>query len=115
MSTLPNAWIDFGVALVVIAALIEGLAQVCLKIGAHAIRRAQAWVALGVALFVVEVLVYTAALRSLDVSVAYPISALSYAAVVAASALLLRERVGPRRGWGVALVVAGAAVSAPGA
>lgn len=102
-----------GALLVVLAAIVEGLAQVSLKVGAHAPRRARAWVALGVALFVIEVVLYTGGLKWLDVSVAYPLSALNYAAVVAASALFLKERGGRRRWWGVALIVLGAALSAP--
>ena len=110
-----GAWshAQLGALLVVAAALLEGLAQVCLKLSAHAPRRPREWWALGVALFVVEIALYTGGLRWLDVSVAYPLSALNYAAVVGASALLLGERGGSRRWWGVALVVLGAALSAP--
>ena len=103
-----------GVLLVLLAAFIEGLAQVCLKVGARSLSRPRSWMALGVALFVIEILLYTGGLRSLDVSVAYPLSALNYAVVVAASALFLKERGGLKRWCGVALVVLGAALSAPG-
>ena len=102
-----------GALLVVAAALVEGLAQVSLKLGARAVTRARAWTALGVALFVIEIGLYTAGLKWLDVSVAYPISALNYGAVVVASALLLQERISARRWCGVALIVLGAALSAP--
>ena len=67
-----GAWshAQLGALLVVAAALLEGLAQVCLKLSAHAPRRPREWWALGVALFVVEIALYTGGLRWLDVSVA---------------------------------------------
>jgi undecaprenyl phosphate-alpha-L-ara4N flippase subunit ArnE len=107
---------QLGVLLIVSAALVEGAAHVCLKRAAISVppHGGLRWQALGVLLFIVEIALYTGGLRQLDVNIAYPLSALSYAAVLGASAVFLREQVGPRRWAGVALVGLGAALCAPG-
>jgi drug/metabolite transporter (DMT)-like permease len=103
-----------GVALVLAAALIEGVAQVCLKRATEIVRRTDAaWLALGVGLFVIEIGLYTRALKTLDVAVAYPLSALSYASVVLSARLLLGERPDRRRWSGVLLIILGAACAVP--
>lgn len=49
-------------------------------------------------------------LRTVNLSVAYPLMSLSFVVVPAASAILLREPISPRYWLGVVLIVAGLAV-----
>ena len=102
-----------GVLMVLSGAVLEGVAQVCLKRTASSGSRRLPWLAAGVVLFLLEIGLYTRALKTLPVSVAYPLSALSYAAVVVAARLLLGERPDRRRWAGVLLVVTGAACALP--
>ncbi len=102
-----------GVVLVAVAASFEGLAQACLKNAAHAPRRINPWLFTGIGLFVVEAGLYTGALQLLEISIAYPISALSYVAVILASRWMLGETVGPWRWLGVALIILGVAIVVP--
>ena len=99
-----------GVVLVAVCAAFEGLAQVCYKKAAHALSRKTAWVLGGTGLFAVEAALYTLALRFLDLSIAYPLGALSFVAVALLSHALLRERISPSRWIGVLLILAGAAM-----
>jgi multidrug transporter EmrE-like cation transporter len=102
--------------MVCVAALLEGVAQVALKCAAGSSgTRHVVWLSLGGALFAVEIGLYTRALKTLDIAVAYPLSALSYAAVVLAARVLLGERPDRSRWTGVVLIVAGAACALPDA
>lgn len=99
-----------GVTIVLGCAVIEGLAQVFLKLSAMraAIRHIRyGWIALGVALYLVEVGLYTIALRLLSVSSAFAISSLSFVTVAVLAAWLLREQISPTRWAGIALILAG--------
>lgn len=102
-----------GAMLVVVAAGFEGLAQACLKSAAHAPRRINHWLLSGIALFVIDASLYTGALQLLDISVAYPISALSYVAVILASRWLLAETIGRWRWLGATLIILGVAIAVP--
>ena len=103
-----------GIVMVGLAALLEGVAQVALKCAAGTTgARHTAWLGLGGALFVLEIGLYTRALKTLDIAVAYPLSALSYAAVVLAARILLGERPDRSRWASVALIVVGAACALP--
>ena len=100
------------------------IGQVCFKLGVghHEAPRAQGtgallrriigspWIALGVATYAVEFVLWFAALSRAPLSFAYPIAALSYAGVVLASRLVLRERVSARRWLGTAAIVIGVAL-----
>jgi drug/metabolite transporter (DMT)-like permease len=98
--------------MVLCGAVLEGFAQVCLK--RASVQGAQRpWLVTGILLFLVEIGLYTRALKTLDVAVAYPLSALSYATVVLAAALVLDERPGVRRWLGVLLIALGAACALP--
>lgn len=96
-----------GVLLVVLCAIIEGFAQVFLKKSALAALRWRFWVALGVAFFILEALLYTKALRFLDVSTAFPMGSLSFVVVAILSQWLLKERVTRMRWIGVCLILVG--------
>jgi len=101
-----------GILLVVLCTIVEGFAQVFLKKSALAATSARIWLVLGVAFFLTEALLYTGALRLLDVSTAYLIGSLSFVAVTVLSKWLLHERVTRTRWLGVGLILIGAALVA---
>ena len=101
-----------GIALLVVCAGVEGLSQVCFKLGVLRPRRKALWVAGGGALHLAEAVLYTAVLAVLDLSLAYPLSGLTYVATTFLSVGLLREAVSPVRWLGVLLVLVGAGLLA---
>ena len=103
-----------GIILILAGSLLEGLAQVCLKLASTQTARTYAlWAILGAGLFLIEITFYTRALKTLDIAVAYPLSALSYATVVISARVLLGEQPDFRRWLGVLFIVAGAALAIP--
>jgi undecaprenyl phosphate-alpha-L-ara4N flippase subunit ArnE len=106
MVALPLA----GITLVVASSTIEGFAQVCLKQSATVVTEKRRWLWLGIALFVLEALLYSGALRSLDISTAYPMGALSFVSVTLFSSWLLNETITRKRWLGLGLIVCGAAL-----
>lgn len=102
-----------GIVLALAATLLEGAAQFAVKKSALALGSAAwRWSMAAIALFVVEALVYTLALRWLDVAVAYGIGALSFVVVALASRRWLGERVDGTRWAGLGLIALGAAILA---
>jgi multidrug transporter EmrE-like cation transporter len=97
----------FGVLLMCLCVTIEGFAQISLKLSAKAPRRRVLWLAASVVLFVLAALIYSGALRVLNVSVAYALDALGFVAVAALSQILLRERIAPIRWLGIVLIFFG--------
>jgi multidrug transporter EmrE-like cation transporter len=68
-----------------------------------------AWIeGMGSAAHLLEAAVYTAVLAQLDLSIAYPLSALTFITTTCLSLWLLRETVTPTRWIGVLLILAGA-------
>jgi len=103
-----------GVSMILIGSALEGIAQVSLKIASSKKSwRYVFWTGFGSTLFVIEIALYTRALKFLDIAVAYPLNALSYAAVLIASRMLLNEKTDWRRWLGVGCIVAGAALAIP--
>lgn len=96
-----------GVLLVCVCALSEGFAQVALKISAAGPAQRYFWIAAGVGFFLVSAVVYSGALRFLNVSVAYAIESLGHVSVTVLSQWLLHERVTPVRWLGVVLIFVG--------
>jgi multidrug transporter EmrE-like cation transporter len=96
-----------GVTFVMLSALFEGFGQVFLKKSVMAKVRWFLWIALAIAFFIIEILLYSHALSSLNVGIAYPIGALSYVAVAILSKLFLNEKVTRVRWIGVCLILAG--------
>ncbi|HWM45805.1 MAG TPA: EamA family transporter [Xanthobacteraceae bacterium] len=99
-----------GVSIVLVCTVIEGFAQVFLKLSA--LRTAvstvrYSWIALGIGFYIVEVALYTVALRLLTVSTAFAISSLSFVTVAVLAAWLLREQVTPARWAGILLILFG--------
>jgi undecaprenyl phosphate-alpha-L-ara4N flippase subunit ArnE len=102
-----------GVCLVAACAVIEACGQVFLKNAAASQTKTQMrriWIAAGIACFAAEAIVWSYVLRMLEVSVAYPMSSLSFVAVTILSSLILQERVSKERWFGVFLIIAGTAL-----
>jgi multidrug transporter EmrE-like cation transporter len=100
----------FGILLVVTCALLEGFAQIALKLSAVATARRILWLVLGIGLFVIEIVVYSGALRLLEVSIAYAINSLDFVAVTLLSWWFLGEVVTKIRWIGVTLILIGTAL-----
>ena len=96
-----------GVALVVLCAIIEGIAQVFFKKSAQVERAKRVWIAAGVALFVLQALIYTGALQFIEVSTAFPIGSAGFVIVAIFSQRFLNEPVTQTRWIGVGLIVLG--------
>jgi undecaprenyl phosphate-alpha-L-ara4N flippase subunit ArnE len=95
---------------VLVCEVIEGFAQVFLKLSAMRVAgsfQRYGWIVLGVAFYLVEVALYTVALRLLSVSTAFAISSLSFVTVAVLAAWLLREQVSATRWAGIMLILAG--------
>lgn len=65
------------------------------------------WVGSGVACFVAEGLCWSFALKTLDVSLAYPIGSLELVVIMVLSRVILKEQVGLRRWVGITLIIGG--------
>jgi drug/metabolite transporter (DMT)-like permease len=97
-----------GILLVVVCAVLHGFGQVFLKKSTLAKVRWFYWISAGVLFLAFEALIYTEALKFLNVSVAFTISSLNLIAVMLLSQRILREQVTRRRWIGVALIFTGA-------
>jgi drug/metabolite transporter (DMT)-like permease len=97
----------FGIMLVLICAFIEGLAQVFLKKSMLPSGRGMVWVVAGAALLLLQYVIYAGALSFLELSVAFPVSSLSFVAVVVLSRWMLQEKVSTLRWIGVGLILIG--------
>jgi undecaprenyl phosphate-alpha-L-ara4N flippase subunit ArnE len=97
-----------GILLVIGCALLEGLGQVLLKKSVSARMRWFLWISAGVLVLALEALIYTEALKYLNVSVAFPILSLNLIAIALLSKWILSEEVTRTRWIGVALIFAGA-------
>ena len=101
-----------GVTLVVVASIIEGVSQTFFKKSALVALRKQRWVAGGIALFIVQALIYTGALRFVEVSTAFPIGSIGFVVVALLSQKFLGEPVTGKRWTGVVLITLGVALLA---
>jgi|SRR5258706_16466110 drug/metabolite transporter (DMT)-like permease len=99
-----------GILLVIVCAILEGFGQVFLKKSVLTRVRWFLWISAGVAALALEALVYTEALKLLDVSVAFTICSLNLIAITVLSQWFLREQVTKTRWIGVALIFVGAAL-----
>jgi len=96
-----------GVLLVIVGALLEGVAQVFLKKSVLRAARWYLWISLGIAILLVEKAIYSEALLFLDVGAAFAISSLNLISITFMSRFLLRERVSRTRWIGVCLIFVG--------
>ncbi|SRR5579883_978739 len=99
-----------GIMLVVICAILEGVGQVFLKKSVLTRVRWFFWISAGVLVLALEALVYTEALKLLDVSVAFTICSLNLIAITVLSQWILREEVTRTRWIGVGLIFVGVAL-----
>jgi undecaprenyl phosphate-alpha-L-ara4N flippase subunit ArnE len=97
-----------GISLVVFCAILHGLGQVFLKKSTLEKVRWFFWISAGVILLAFEALIYTEALKFLNVSVAFTLSSLNLIAVMLLSQRMLREQVTRTRWIGIALIFTGA-------
>jgi drug/metabolite transporter (DMT)-like permease len=100
----------FGVVLVLLCTVLEGIAQVLLKQSALIVARKHIWITFGFIFFILEAVLYTDALRYLDVSTAFPIGSLSFVVVTVLSQWFLGEKVTASRWIGIVLICAGTAL-----
>lgn len=84
-------------------------ASECGGLWPHLLRRPLFWV--GLALWAVELVAWLGVLQRLPLTVAFPLMALSYAAIPTAAHFALAERLDRRQWAGVALITLGAAVA----
>jgi drug/metabolite transporter (DMT)-like permease len=96
-----------GVLLVVVCALLEGVAQVFLKKSVLGVVRWYVWISFGIAILLIEKVIYSQALLFLDVGAAYAIGSLNLISVTLISRCLLREKVTRMRWIGVCLIFIG--------
>jgi len=96
-----------GVLLVVICAMLEGVAQVFLKKSVLEKIRWFLWISIGVVILLIEKVIYSQALLFLDVGAAYTISSLNLISITFMSRCLLREKVTRMRWIGVCLIFIG--------
>ncbi len=102
--------VALGLVLIVTCAVIEGLAQISWKASSLHPNRKVVWIMVGVVAYGVEIALYTLALQSVDVSVAFAMGSLSFVAVAIFSRLLLGEKVSQLRSLGLLLILAGVAL-----
>jgi undecaprenyl phosphate-alpha-L-ara4N flippase subunit ArnE len=99
-----------GIILVLISVSIEALAQIALKkaalIPSHEPRH-KLYSMCGISLFAVEAVVWTAVLSTLELSIAFPMGALSFVTTAIFSLLLLKEKIVPQRWIGILTIVVG--------
>ncbi len=99
-----------GLALIVICALIEGLAQIAWKTSSLQPDRKALWIMVGAVAYGLEIVLYTLALTAVDVSVAFAMGSLSFVAVAGLSWALLGEKISRVRGAGLLLILSGVAL-----
>ena len=96
-----------GFALVLLSTVTEGFAQVSLKKSVLPKHTRAFWIGIAVVLFVVEALLYSGALRLLDVSVAFAITSFGVVTVALLARWVLGERISPMRWAGILLILTG--------
>lgn len=99
-----------GIFFVLFSVCLESAGQLSLKTSASRVTGAafkETLLALGIALFAWEALTWTLALHHIDVSIAYPMSSLSFVVIALCSQLLLKEKITRERWIGIVLIVLG--------
>lgn len=99
--------------LILFCILTEAAREVCFKHAAHntvfreALAKPVTW--LGILFWAVELVAWTIVLEHVALSIAFPLMALVYVAVVAAGMCVFNEKVNFRHGLGALLITAGVA------
>jgi|ERR1022692_1570182 multidrug transporter EmrE-like cation transporter len=107
------------------AVCFEAMGQICFKLSAaraaattaghsglafaYAVMRS-GWVVAGIIAYVFELFLWLAALRTLPLSLAYPLLTTSYCVVAIGSHFVLKESLSGRTVFGIALITIGAAL-----
>jgi undecaprenyl phosphate-alpha-L-ara4N flippase subunit ArnE len=99
--------VALGLTLVVICAILEAGAQICFKLSGLRPGRRMVWIAAGAGAYGCEIVLYTLALREIDLTVAFVMGSLSFVAVAGLSRILLREKITFPRGAGLLLILSG--------
>jgi undecaprenyl phosphate-alpha-L-ara4N flippase subunit ArnE len=99
--------VTLGIALVMLSTIAEGFAQVCLKKSVLPKASRAIWIAVAVVLFAVEAVIYTGALRILEVSTAFALGSLGVVTVALLAKWFLHERIPPMRWAGILLILVG--------
>jgi undecaprenyl phosphate-alpha-L-ara4N flippase subunit ArnE len=97
----------FGVSLVILCSIVEGFSQLFWKKSVLGAAQWKFWVTLGIAFHILQILFYVGALRFLQVSIANPITSLSFVTVAVLSQWFLRESVTKMRWIGIGLILIG--------
>ncbi len=119
---IPTTARGLGVGVIVFSTLAEAVGQLSFKRSTEggaggAIARAFAnwrWLMLGFVGFAIDGVLWSTALRLLDVTVAHPIGSLVFVVTALLSRLLLRERIPPRRWLGISCILTGSVLVALG-
>jgi drug/metabolite transporter (DMT)-like permease len=99
-----------GIIFVLCSVCLEAAGQLSLKTSASRVSGTafkETLLVLGIALFAWEALTWTLALHNIDVSMAYPMSSLSFVIIALCSQILLKEKVTRERWLGIALIIVG--------
>ena len=100
-------------ALIAFCILAEAAREVCFKHAANneafAVALAKPITWLGIVFWAAELVAWTIVLEHVPLSVAFPLMALSYVAIVLAGAWIFKEQVNLRHGIGALLITAGVA------
>jgi undecaprenyl phosphate-alpha-L-ara4N flippase subunit ArnE len=102
-----------GIILVLVSVCLESLGEIALKKAApipHTEREHRFYSSLGIALFGIEAIAWTAVLRLLELSIAFPLATLSFVTTAIFSLLLLKEKILPQRWAGILTIVCGTAL-----
>ncbi len=107
MTTGLTAWMFAIIAFCVLA---ETGRELCFKHGAasallETLQKPVIW--LGIVFWAVELVMWTRVLEQVALSVAFPLMALSYAAIAFAGAVIFKETINLRHALGIVLVTAG--------
>jgi multidrug transporter EmrE-like cation transporter len=96
-----------GILLVCVCAISEGFGQVAFKLSVTVGALRFLWIAVGIGVFILDAVLYSAALRWLDVNVAFAIGSLGLVSIAFVSKWVLRETITAIRWAGIVLIVAG--------
>ena len=105
-----------AIYIILVSVLLGAVGQIAFKIGAMRIPEAgplldkamAAWpIGAGLVLYGISTLLWIYALRSVELSYAYPLISLGYVLVFMASYFLFHESIGPLRLGGMALILSG--------